>query len=68
MIFSRAMAYACLTVLAGVLAVVAALMILLTIAQVVRGEAVPEPVARAVGTVIAAGLALLCRAVAKRLV
>ncbi len=68
MIFSRAMAYACLTVLAGVLAVVAALMILLTIAQVVRGEAVPEPVARAVDTVIAAGLALLCRAVAKRLV
>ncbi|CAM5768665.1 hypothetical protein [Bosea minatitlanensis] len=68
MIFSRAMAYACLTVLAGILAVVAVLMILLTIVQIARGEAVPEPVARAVGTVIAAGLAFLCRAVAKRLV
>lgn len=68
MIFSRVMAYACLTALAGMLAVVAALMILLTVVQLLRGEAIPDPAARAIGTVAAAGLALICRAVAKRLV
>ncbi|MDX3807406.1 hypothetical protein ACXIUS_21460 [Bosea thiooxidans] len=68
MIFSRAMAYACLTVLAGILALVAVLMILLTLVQVARGEVVPDPVARTIGTVIAAGLALICRAIARRLI
>lgn len=68
MIFSRAMAYACLMVLAGILALVAVLMILLTIVQVARGEVVPDLGARAIGTVIAAGLAPLCRWVAQRLV
>jgi len=68
MIFSRAMAYACLMVLAGILALVAALMILLTIVQMARGEIVPDLGARAIGTIIAAGLAPLCRWVAQRLV
>ena len=68
MIFSRAMAYACLMVLAGILALVAVLMILLTIVQVARGEAVPDPGARAIGTIIAAGLAPFCRWVAQRLI
>ncbi|MEZ2406004.1 CBS domain containing-hemolysin-like protein [Bosea sp. OAE752] len=68
MIFSRAMAYACLTVLAGILAFVAVLLVLLTIVQMARGEAVPDPAARAIATVIAMGLALGCRAVARRLV
>uniref|UniRef100_A0A9E7ZQE6 Uncharacterized protein n=1 Tax=Bosea sp. NBC_00436 TaxID=2969620 RepID=A0A9E7ZQE6_9HYPH len=68
MIFSRVMAYACLMALAGILAVVVALMILLTIVQLLRGEAIPDPAARAIGTVVTAGLALVCRAVAKRLI
>ncbi|WP_454657331.1 hypothetical protein [Bosea beijingensis] len=68
MIFSRAMAYACLTALAGILAVVVVLMILLTVLQLMRGEVIPDPAARAIGTVVAAGLALICRAVAKRLI
>ncbi|MCO5093105.1 hypothetical protein [Bosea sp. (in: a-proteobacteria)] len=68
MIVSRAMAYACLTVLAGLLAFVAVLLILLTVVQIARGEAVPEPAGRAIGTAVAAGLAFLCRAVARRLV
>ena len=68
MIFSRAMAYACLTVLAGMLGFVVVLMILLTAVQMARGEVVPDPAARAIATTIAAGLALLCRAVARRLV
>jgi len=68
MIFSRAMAYACLMVLAGILALVAVLMVLLTIVQLARGEAIPDLGARAIGTVIAAGLAPLCRAVARRLI
>ena len=68
MIFSRVMAYACLTALAGMLAVVAALMILLTVVQLLRGEAIPDPAARAIGTVVTAGLAIVCQAVAKRLV
>ncbi|WP_293796410.1 hypothetical protein [uncultured Bosea sp.] len=68
MIFSRVMAYACLTALAGIFAVVVALMILLTIVQLLRGEAIPDPAARAIGAVVAAGLALVCRAVAKRLI
>ncbi|MCA0418701.1 MAG: hypothetical protein LCH80_08260 [Proteobacteria bacterium] len=68
MIFSRAMAYACLMVLAGILALVAVLMILLTIVQMARGEVVPDLGARAIGTIIAAGLAPLCRWVAQRLV
>ena len=68
MIFSRAMAYACLTVLAGILAFVAVLMILLTIVQFARGEAISDPAARVIGTLIALGLALGCRAVARRLI
>ena len=68
MIFSRAMAYACLMVLAGILALVAVLMILLTVVQMARGEAIPDLGARVIGTVIAAGLAPLCRALARRLV
>lgn len=68
MIFSRAMAYACLTVLAGILAFVAVLMILLTVVQIARGEVIPDPAARAIGTIIAAGLALACRAIARRLI
>ena len=68
MIVSRAMAYACLMVFAGILVLIAGLMILLTIVQMARGETVPEPAVRAIGTVIAAGLAVLCRAVARRLV
>ena len=68
MIFSRVMAYACLTALAGILAVVVALMVLLTVVQLLRGEAIPDPAARAVGTIVTAGLALVSRAVAKRLV
>ena len=62
------MAYACLTALAGILAVVVALMVLLTVVQLLRGEAIPDPAARAVGTIVTAGLALVSRAVAKRLV
>lgn len=68
MIFSRAMAYACLMVLAGILALVAALMILLTIVQMARGEVVIDLGARVIGTIIVAGLALLCRWVALRLI
>ena len=68
MIFSRVMAYACLTALAGILAVVVALTVLLTVVQLLRGEAIPDPAARAVGTIVTAGLALVSRAVAKRLV
>lgn len=68
MIFSRAMAYACLTVLAGILAFVAVLMIVLTVVQLLRREAIPDPAARAIGTIIAAGLAWGCRTVARRLV
>jgi len=55
-------------VLAGILALVAVLMILLTIVQMARGEVVPDLGARAIGTIIAAGLAPLCRWVAQRLV
>jgi len=68
MIFSRVMTYACLTALAAILAVVVALMIMLTVVQILRGEAIPDPAARAIGAAIALGLALICRAVAKRLV
>ena len=68
MIFSRVMTYACLTALAAILAVVVALMILLTVVQLLRGEVIPDPAARAIGAAIALGLALICRAVAKRLV
>jgi hypothetical protein len=68
MIFSRAMAYASLTVLAGILGFVAVLMILLTLVQMARGEAIPDPAARAIGTAIAAGLGFLSRAVARRLI
>lgn len=68
MIISRAMGYACLTVLAGILAVVAALMILLTLVQIARGEPIPDPVPRAVATILAIGFALGCRAVAHRLI
>ena len=66
MIFSRAMAYACLTMLAGILGFVVILMILLTVVQMARGELVPDPAARTIATIIAAGLAFLCRAVARR--
>lgn len=68
MIVSRAMGYACLMVFAGMLALIAGLMILLTIVQLARGETIPDLGARAIGTVIAAGLAPLCRALARRLV
>ncbi len=68
MIFSRAMAYACLMVFAGILVLIAVLMILLTIVQMARGEPIPDLGARAIGTVIAVGLAPLCRALARRLV
>ncbi|RYE32553.1 MAG: hypothetical protein EOP23_12025 [Hyphomicrobiales bacterium] len=68
MIVSRAMAYACLMVFAGMLVLIAALMILLTIVQMARGETVPDLGARMILTVAAAGLAPLCRALARRLV
>lgn len=68
MIVSRAMAYACLLVFAGILILIAALMILLTVVQMARGEAIPDLGARVIGTLIAAGLAPLCRALARRLV
>ena len=68
MIFSRAMAYACLMVLGGILAFVALLMILLTVVQLARSEVISDPMARTVATLIAAGLALGCRVVARRLV
>lgn len=68
MIVSRAMAYACLMVFAGILAFIVVLMVLLTIVQLARGEMIPNLGARAIGTLIAAGLAPLCRALARRLV
>jgi hypothetical protein len=43
-------------------------MILLTLVQMARGEAIPDPAARAIGTAIAAGLGFLSRAVARRLI
>jgi hypothetical protein len=68
MIFSRAMAYACLMVLAGILAVIAVLLVLLTGVQWGRGEGIPQPMARAVATLISLGLAVGCRALARRLI
>lgn len=68
MIVSRAMAYACLMVFAGILVLIAGLMILLTIVQLARGETIPDLGARAIGTAIAASPAPLCRALARRLV
>jgi hypothetical protein len=68
MIVSRAMAYACLMVFAGILVLIAVLMILLTVVQMARGETIPDLGARVIGTLVAAGLAPLCRALARRLV
>ena len=67
MIVSRALAWACLTFLSGALAFVAALLIVLTIVQQLRGDAVAQPFAGLIGALVAAGLAYGCRAVAKRL-
>lgn len=68
MIISRALAWACLTFLAGALVLVAVLLVVLTGVQQVRGDVGAQPVANLIGAAIAGGLGYACRLVAKRLV
>lgn len=67
MIVSRALAWACLSFLAGALAVVAGLLLILTVVQQARGDVGAQPFAGLIGAAIAAALAWGCRAVARRL-
>ncbi|MGO4738562.1 hypothetical protein AB4099_18580 [Bosea sp. 2KB_26] len=64
MIFSRAIAWACLTFLQGALAFVAGLLLLLIIVQQVRGDAGAQPLANLIAA--AAGVAFACRFLARK--
>ena len=66
MIFSRAIAWACLTFLQGALAFVAALLLLLIIVQQVRGDAGAQPLANLIAAAIAASFAFACRVLARK--
>jgi hypothetical protein len=66
MIFSRAMAWACLSFLQWALGLVAVLLLLLVVVQQMRGDLGAQPQANLIGAAVAAGLALACRALARK--
>lgn len=66
MIFSRAMAWACLTFLCWALALVAALLLVLIVVQHLRGDAGAQPFANLIAAAVSAALAWACRLLAGR--
>jgi hypothetical protein len=66
MILSRAMAWACLTFLQWALVLVGALLLVLTVVQQWRSDAVAQPTANLLASGVALLLAWACRALAKR--
>ncbi len=65
--FSRAIAWACLTVLKWALGFVAFLLVLLVLVQQLRGDATAQPLVHLIAASVAVVGALLCRALAERL-
>lgn len=68
MIFSRAMAYACLTFLGWALALVAALLVILVVAQHLRGDGAGLPIEHLIAAGVSAALGWACRLLARRFV
>jgi hypothetical protein len=68
MIFSRAMAYACLSFLGWALGLVAVLLLVLVAVQHLRGDGAGMPAEHLGAAAISAGLGWVCRAMARRFV
>ena len=68
MIFSRALAWACLTFLGWALLFVAGLLLLLVLVQHLRADPAAQPLAHLIAASIAVVFAWLCRFAARKLI
>jgi preprotein translocase subunit SecG len=68
MIFSRAMAYACLTFLGWTLALVAVLLLVLVVVQHLRGDGAGMPAEHLSAAAVSLALGWTCRLLARRFV
>lgn len=68
MIISRAFAWACLSILGWALLFVAALLALLIVVQYLRADVQAQPMTHFAAALVSAGLALICRLIARRLI